>query len=334
MKKFIIILAAVFSATIFTAPAHSVMKKVGQTGLQFLKVDMVPRAAAMGGAYTMVGNDASAMFYNPAGIGKMQHKFDFFSGRTQWIAGINYTAAGIAKDLGNWGAVGVSAIFCDYGDDMIGTQVASNEKGYLKTGSVDVGAYAFGLTYAKSLTDKFTIGGSVKYTGQNLGSSILTAGSAAVENKVNALAFDFGTIFYPGFESLRVGMSVNNFSGDVKYRKDSNQEAAFQLPLTFRIGAAMDVLDIFGEHESPLLIAVDALHPRDYTERVHVGGEYLFKNMIALRAGYKFNYDEEGLTAGIGIKYGIAGVNVKLDYSYGDLGVFETVSRFALGISL
>ncbi len=330
MKKFIIILAAVFSATIFTAPAHSVMKKVGQTGMQFLKVDASARAAAMGGAFSMVGDDASAMFYNPAGIGRMQNKLDFFSGRTQWIADINYTAAGLAKGFGNWGVVGVNVLFADYGDDMIGTQVASNEKGYTKdTEPLDVGAYAFGLSYAKSLTDMFTIGGSVKYAGQQLGSSVVVAGGAAKENKLNALAFDFGTIFYPGFESLRVGMSVSNFSGDVKYFDE-----AFQLPLTFRIGAAMDVMDIFGEHESPLLIAVDALHPRDYTERVHVGGEYLFKNMIALRAGYKFNYDEEGLTAGIGLKYSVAGVNLKLDYSYGDVGVFDTVSRFGLGISL
>jgi hypothetical protein len=329
MKKFIILMAAVFSATVFTTPAHSVMKKVGQTGMQFLKVDASARAAAMGGAYSMVGDDASAMFYNPAGIGKMQNKLDFFSGRTQWIADINYTAAALAKSFGNWGVVGVNVLFADYGDDMIGTRVASNEKGYERTGAVDVGAYAFGLSYAKSLTDMFTIGGSVKYTGQQLGESIIIAGGATKENKIHALAFDFGTIFYPGFESLRVGMSVSNFSGDVKYFDE-----AFQLPLTFRIGAAMDVLDIFGEHESPLLLAVDALHPRDYTERVHVGGEYLFKNMIALRAGYKFNYDEEGLTAGIGLKYSVAGVNLKLDYSYGDVGVFDTVSRFGLGISL
>jgi len=328
MKKFIIILAAVLSATVFTAPAHSVMKKVGQTGLQFLKVDMAARAAAMGGAFSMVGDDASAMFYNPAGIGRMQHKFDFFSGRTLWIADINYTAAGIVKDFGEWGAVGVNAVYCDYGD-IIGTQVASNKKGYERTGTVEVGAYAVGLSYAKSLTDMFTLGGSVKYTGQHLGSSVIVAGGTANENKMNALAFDFGTIFYPGFESLRVGMSINNFSADIKYFDE-----AFQLPLTFRIGAAMDVLDIFGKHDNPLLIAVDALHPRDYTERVHVGGEFLYKNMIALRAGYKFNYDEEGLTAGIGLKYALSGVYVKLDYSYGDLGVFETVSRFALGISL
>jgi hypothetical protein len=328
MKKLIILLVVVFSATIFTMPVHSTIKKVGQTGLQFLKVDASARAAGMGGAFTLPANDASAMFYNPAGISRMRNSFDFFSSRTEWIADISYNVAGVAIDLGNLGTVGMSVIASDYGNDIIGTRVASNERGYEKTGMVDVGAYAIGLSYARSLTDKFSVGGQIKYASQHLGSSILTEGGDSVENKVSGFAFDFGTIFYPGFQSLRVGMSINNFSGQFKY-----EETAFQLPLTFKIGAAMDVLDLMGEHKNPLLISIYALHPRDYTERIHVGGEYWYNNLIALRAGYKFNYDEEGLAAGIGLKHTIAGLELKLDYAYSDFGIFDAVSRFSFGIS-
>jgi long-subunit fatty acid transport protein len=333
MKKRIIPLVVVFCTTIFTVPAHSTIKKVAQTGLQFLKVDVSARAAAMGGAYTMPGNDASAMFYNPAGISRMQYGFDFFASRTEWLADISYNAAGVAKDLGNWGAVGVSVVAADYGDDIIHTVVAANERGYEKMGTVDVGAYAVGVSYAKSLTDKFSVGGQVKYAGQNLGSNSFTMVDGKLgpeaENKVSGFAFDFGTIFNPGYHSLRIGMSVNNFSQQFKY-----QEEAFQLPLTFKIGAAMDILDVMvGEHSNPLLISIDALHPRDYTERIHVGGEYWYNDMIALRSGYKFNYDEEGFSAGIGLKQTIAGMKIKLDYAYSDLGIFDTTSRFSFGIA-
>jgi hypothetical protein len=331
MKKLIILLAV---ASIFTVPAHSTMKKVAQTGLQFLKVDVVARAAAMGGAFMMIGDDATAMFYNPAGIALMSHSFDFFSGRTNWIAEINYNAVGAVKNLGNWGAVGFSAITSDYGD-IIGTQVAQSsdsptdiEKGFVETGMIDVGAYAVGLTYARSLTNKFTVGGQIKYVSQHLGENILNKGDNPVENKVSGYAFDFGTIFYPGFQSLRVGMSIRNFSGQFQY-----EETPFQLPLTFTVSAAMDVLDLMGEHESPLLLAIDAVHPRDYTERIQFGGEYLFMGMFALRAGYKFNYDEEGLTAGIGLKYTISRMNLKLDYAYGNMDIFDSVNRFSIGIS-
>ncbi len=56
-------------------------------------------------------------------------------------------------------------------------------------------------------------------------------------------------------------------------------------------------------------------------------------NMLALRAGYKVNYDEEGMSAGIGFRKNIVGTNIKLDYSYSDLGVFNTVNRISIGAS-
>lgn len=148
-----------------------------------------------------------------------------------------------------------------------------------------------------------------------------------VSNEAGGFAFDFGTIYYPGFRSFRFGMSVRNFSPQLKY-----QEETFELPLTFRIGAAMDVLDLVGGiPNNSLLISVDALHPRSYTERIHVGGEYWFRDLLALRGGYKFNYDEEGLSLGFGLKYPIAGINLRVDYAYTDFGVFTNVNRITIG---
>ena len=285
--------------------------------------------AAMGGAFGMIGNDANAMFYNPAGIGKMPVNIDFFISRIEWIADISYNAVGFVKNLGNMGNVGFSFISSNYGDIM-GTRVAQTEQGYIDTGYLDVGAIALGFSYARALTDKFTMGGQIKYSSQRLGTNLLGNG-VIVENKVSGLAYYFGTIFYPGFKSFRMGVHIRNFSPQFKY-----QQTAFQLPLTFFISFAMDVLDFMGEeHKNSLLIAVDAIHPRDYTERINLGGEYWFmNNMIALRAGYKFNYDEEGFCAGFGVKRTISGIDIKLDYSYSEFGVFNTVNRVSLGIFL
>jgi hypothetical protein len=326
MNKNTFLLTLVFVCTVLLVPSHAGMKKTAQTGLQFLKVDVGARAAAMGGAYMMVGNNAEAMFYNPAGVGLMENSLDFFVTRTQWIADINYDAGGLVKNLGNWGNVGVSFIFCDYGD-IIGTQRDDSELGFHETGMLDIGAYAVGITYAKSLTNKFTVGGQIKYATQDLGEVQLTADGEAVDNKVSGFAFDFGTIFYPGFKSFRLGMSVRNFSQQFKYEKE-----AFQLPLTFTLGFAMNVFDIMGGYENPLLISIDAVHPRDYTERIHLGAEYIFMNMFALRAGYKFNYDEESFTGGFGFMADIGGFNVNIGYSYSDFGVFDAVNRFSFSL--
>jgi len=189
MKKLTLCLLLVFLTTVFIMPAHSAIKKLAQTGLQFLEIDVSARAAAMGGAFMMVGDDANAMFYNPAGIAKMQSGMDLFASRTQWIADISYNAGGIVKDFGNLGTFGVSFITANYGD-IIGTRVSSTEKGFSETGNLNVGAYAVGLSYARSLTNKFTVGGQIKFAAQNLGKNLFSNGST-VNSKVSGLAFDF-----------------------------------------------------------------------------------------------------------------------------------------------
>lgn len=328
MKKLAIIRAGLVTFMVLNMPVFATIKKVAQTGLQFLKVDIGARPAGMAGAFTMAGCDANAMFYNPAGMANLKSSFDLFAGNVAWIGGIQYNAAALAKDLGKWGTVGVNAVYCDYGDDIRGTRVSSNSKGYEDIGNLDVGAYTAGLAYARSLTNKFTVGGQIKFAQEHLGENILVANGPVVENKASGVAYDFGTVFYPGFKSFRLGMSIRNFSNQFKY-----QQNAFQLPLTFTLGFAMDVLDLFGEHANQLLVEIDAVHPRDYTERINIGAEYELMDMVALRAGYRYNYDEEGLCAGIGLKYTLAGLGLKFDYAYSDFGVFDAVSRFAIGIS-
>jgi len=319
-----ILLLLLFYAIPVSAQDQQV-KKVGQTGMQFLKVDVAARPAAMAGAAIMNSYGADAMFYNPAGLAEMTTSGDVFASRVNWIASMGLNAGAIAKNLGNLGVIGANFVSMDYGT-LIGTRVADNTQGYDETGNVDVGAYVVGFSYARGLTDKFRIGGQIKYASQHLGSNLMPDGST-VKNSVSTLAYDIGTIFYPGWKSLRFGMSVRNFSQQIRY-----EENTFELPLTFRIGAAMDMLDLLGGvSNQSFVLEVDALHPRDYSERLHVGGEYWYGDMIALRAGYKFNYDEEGLNLGFGLKYGIAGINLKFDYAYSNLGLFNNVNRITIG---
>ena len=328
MKKLIGFLL-ILTLILITPLQSFALKKLGQTGLKFLDVGVGARPAAMAEAYTVISDDANAIFHNPAGIAQMEAKnFDIIVSRTQWFADIAYNAVGIAVNGGVWGNFGLSVIPApDYGD-IFGTVVSDNEQGFEETGPVDVSAFAFGLAYGRKFTDKFMIGGHVKYAYQHLGSNpMLDKERDSLYTQVNelsTLAYDFGTIFYPGFKSFRFGMSIRNFSAAVGY-----EEYGFQLPLTFKIGVGMDVLDLFGEHPGQsLLVAIDAVHPRDYTERILLGGEYSI-GLLKLRAGYKFNYSEEGLCAGVGIYT----KGVKLDYAYNAFGAFDLVNRITLGVS-
>jgi len=139
------------------------------------------------------------------------------------------------------------------------------------------------------------------------------------QNIEDVIAFDFGTLYYTGYKDLRLSMSVRNFS-----RQGRFIQQRFELPLTMDIGIAMDLMPYFmGDNSgNKLTLAIDALHPRDYSERLHIGAEYALSDLLFLRGGYKLNYDEEGLCAGVGVNKMFGNFGVKFDYAFTDFGEF------------
>jgi len=75
---------------------------------------------------------------------------------------------------------------------------------------------------------------------------------------------------------------------------------------------------------------MDAIHSNDYAERLHVGGEYVLHNLIALRGGYRFNYEEGNLSFGAGFQYNTGGVGVKIDYAYVTYDFLDNPHRFTM----
>ncbi len=328
MKKLIFLISLLIFVLSFNVDAAS---KVAQAGCTFLDVAAGARAVGMGEAFTVLGQDATALFYNPSGIGEIEGKFDLSVGQTQWISEINYLYMAAVYNADVLGNFGFSLIYPDYGE-IYGTRVVEGGAGYEDTGLLDVASFCAGLAYAREFTDKFTIGGQVKYVAQHLGSNDFLevseegdSSSVSRENEISTLSYDFGLLFYPGFKSFAFGMSVRNFSPRVTYER-----VGFELPLTFALGVGMDILDLFGEYpDYSLNIGLEGLHPRDWDERYHVGGEFSYKDMLFLRAGYKFNYYLEGLNAGVGIS--IAGV--KIDYSYSKVELYDMINRVSAGFS-
>lgn len=310
-------------------------KKLAQTGFKFLSLSTDSRASALGSAVTAVESGASSMFYNPATMAYQKNQFSATIGSVGWIADIDYVYGGIsyAPDFGNYGVFGLSFTSVDYGG-MIGTIVAPNEMGYIETGIFKPTAYAIGASYAKALSDKFSVGGSIKYTSQDLGSSVVDVnddGSYVEEdNSLSAVAFDFGILYHTGYKSLNFAMNVRNFSTEVKYK-----EEGFQLPLTFRIGLSMDVMDFFEDYGKlhQLIVAVDAAHPRDYAEQINFGCEYTFMKTFSVRAGYSSPNDDYNFTTGFGLKLGDEIVSYGIDYCYTNFETFNDVHRLTFNVA-
>jgi len=305
--------------------------KLAQTGFQFLSVGSDARGNALGSALTAVELGCGSMQYNPAGMARMNKLVDIAIGQNNWIDNIKYNQVSVAvsPSAGRYGVIGLSFLAVDYGE-VQGTMVWENDQGFIDTEILRPSAFSAGVGYAKTLTNKFAVGGQVKIAGQQLGKSVVPTGDAddrkVKQNVQTAVAYDFGTIYKTGFKSLAFGMSVNNFSREIKYETEN-----FELPLTFKIGISIDLMDFMpqmGGRQS-LVMSVDATHPRDYPEQMNLGMEYGLHEMLKLRAGYMLVSDEQNISFGFGLqKFGIG-----VDYAYAPFGVFGNVQMFTLRFS-
>ena len=310
-------------------------KKLAQTGMKFLSVSLDPRATGMGDAVTAVFSRSSGMLYNPSVMAELDGIADLSFGTTNWIADINYIYGTGAINLfdGDYGVFGVSLVAVDYGE-FIGTIVAPNDNGYLEVGTFKPTAVSIGLGYANQLSQKFSVGGNVKYVRQSMGTAVSgfdAAGNRKVEeNAVDVMAFDFGIIYHTGFKSLDFGMCVRNFATEIQYKDED-----FQLPIIFRIGVAFNAFDIvdIDRNMHSLLLAVDASHPRDYPEQISMGAEYLFMNSFAVRGGYTFPTDEQEFSAGLGFRQALSDFKFAIDYSYTPFGIFDKVHRVSINLA-
>ncbi len=340
VRYFSLITALVLAAGL-TDAAHAQPVKYAQAGMPFLQIAVGGRSAAMAGTQQGIIGDAGAMFANPSGMAVLEG-LDIQTSVTSWIADISHYGIAAAYRVGNLGTFGVNAVWMDYGtftrtEVYEGFDPDLRNAGYESTGTFTVAEYAVGVAYARQIASAFYVGANFKYAAQNLPEmdilDLFNEGQTTVaENNINNWAFDFGTMYYPGFKDLRFGMSVRNFSNQSDY---FNQR--LELPLTFDFGVAMDLLSLAsqapGGSNNSLTMAVDWLHPRDYSERLHVGLEYGFMDRLFLRAGYKFNYDEESFAGGVGVKAGLGGYGLRADYAYSAFGdFFGDVHRVTLGI--
>lgn len=334
MKKIILLIVVSFFISSLNELNAQERKKLAQTGMKFLSVSLDPRASALSDAMTTVQNNSASMLYNPSAMAEMDRMVDYSFGTTRWIADINYIHGTAALNLldGQYGVIGLSLVAVDYGE-FNGTIVANNDDGYIDVGTYKPTAIAIGVGYAKALSQKFSVGGNIRFVRQSMGTSVVTldaSGNAvSKEHKAEVLSFDFGMLYHTGFKSLDFGMSIRNFSKEIKYIDES-----FQLPLTFKIGLSMNLIDLTeidrGMHS--LLLAVDAAHPRDYPEQVSIGMEYTFLNTFSIRGGYTFPTDEQEFSAGVGFKQELSDVNFSIDYSYTPFGIFDNVHRVSINI--
>jgi hypothetical protein len=327
MKQFFACLGLGLILTLVAADGSAQdYEKLAQSGMEFLNVKADAKAGAMAGAVTSLDMGSGSLFFNPAGIAGLSRPVDVSFSLNQWIADIRHMGitAAVSPMKGRFGVVGVSLQSVDYGDLQWTMVDLGQDKGYRDMGKFSPSAFALGVGYAKALTDRFSVGGQVHWIRQQLGENMLPAGEDSLvtkKNEVTPVSFDFGTLFKTGFKSLAFGMSIRNFSKEIKFSHEG-----FQLPLTFTMGVSADVLDWIGRgsFDQSLVVSFDAVHYRSRPEQVMAGVNYTLFKKVSLRGGFVSGEEENGFTFGIGL----ATSGISVDYAYTPFGVFDSVQRF------
>ena len=262
----------------------------------------------MGDAYSAVGNDLSAVFYNPAGATQIE-RYALTASYLKWIVGSSMGTFAIGAKT-NVATIAVN--FAYFAVEPYEETTSSQPGG---TGRmVNAGDLAAGLTIAKQVTDKLSVGGNLRWVQEDLDLQ-----------SYSSYDIDFGTLFYTGFHSTRLGMSLRNLGGD---QDVIGQKARF--PMVFNLSGAAEVYGNLGDPMS-LTVAVEQMFFTDSVNRYHFGAEAWIQNMLALRGGYKIGYDSESWTVGAGLHQKLGDQSVSVDVSYSKA---EALDEYPIRVSV
>lgn len=337
-KKISILLVYLLIFSIFNTTNAEIIKK-GQTGFRFLENPISAEAIGRGGLGLVNFTNSNTVFWNPSGLGWMEGKFDFNSNYTKGIANINYSSFVGAINLGKYGVLALDFLNMDYGE-FYGTRRANNEKGFEDTGVFSPNAYAVGLTFSQKVSDRFSYGVRSKYAVQDLGSTWIGLEGTDVTDTNLVIgkkdyshgepAIDIGATYDFLSNGLRFGAVVRNFSREIKYERKN-----FPLPFLVSFSLSLKPLSFskLDKNTHSLIVGFETCHPRDFKEKVKIGAEYTYQNILIIRSGYMVNYDERGLTFGAGIRQTYADVKLRFDYAFQDFGIFNSVHTFSFGLT-
>ena len=339
MKRFLQI--TLISTVLFAQYENDqIITKSGTTVAQFLKIGVDARSTAMGNAGVGLTSNLSSMFWNPAGLATLNGVGVQF-GNHDWLASMKHQYIFTGISLPGAGVLGFGVISLSSPEDLVRTVVKPEGTGE-KFSTNDL---AVNLSYAQSLTDKFSLGGSIKYIQQNIWHAT-----------AHTFATDIGALFTTPFNGIRLGASISNYGGKMKLEGrdqkisvdpdpvnqgnvefiNANLETeSFPIPLYFRVGLSGELIN---SSNLKLTYGIDALHPNDNSEYLNLGMEAVFSDLVSVRAGYPSLFKEEsieGPTFGAGLNYRIwqTATMIKIDYSVADYGPLGAVKRLSIGFN-
>ena len=325
---------------ILLIPARMVLAQ-GDAAVPFLLIAPGARQGGMGEAGVAYCNDATAVYWNPAGLAfqyqdpEKDSKGEVSLMHVKWLPQFNFddlwydflAARYYVEDLGMFGA---SLTYLNLGENQ-----ATDENGN-PLGTFDSFEYAITASYATQLQENLSLGLNLKYIQSNLTDKAINVGSENRDGRSSSFAVDLGVLWQPAWDfldnKLSFGANLSNFGPKMTYIDEAQADP---LPTNLRLGLAYKLLDdefnkiTLVYDTNRLLVARDAEGSDNVFKAVFysawaqgdffkrfthsIGAEYWYGDLIALRAGYFYEDakygDRKFLTFGGGLKYYIFGID-------------------------
>ncbi len=299
----------------------------GTTGFVFLNLPVSARFTAMGETgITLNDVGADGLFINPGLIARGKSRTSITATHGQWYGDSKHQTLGFSHNFGNFGSVGIMFNYFDFGDiqktralfpDEVGNLSEGDNNLYYDLGTYNAGAYALGVAYSRYLTLNFTFGTTMKYVRESIDSYY-----------ADNLLLDLGFVYNTGIGSMRIGTFLKNFGLETEYEYEQ-----FKMPQRLVLGISGE---IFGDLNAKNYTSLhfEAVHPNDAAEHIHLGIESKLMNILYLRGGYKFGYDHENLSVGMGTEFVYRARHLRLDISYMNHEYLEETIRYSLSMEL
>lgn len=267
------------------------------------------RALALGGAYSAVANDPSAMIWNPAGLARLDRK-NIYASHTDLI-GMGFSEQLGLVALPSWklGTFGVA--FRRFGVDGI---EGRDDRGTIYDDNLEDAETQIMLGYGKRIGGIWDVGLAVKYQQHSLAGYSDGAPGLDMGVMVKPLQAAGGKSEFA--DAVSLGFAIRNLiEPNLRLLEDSVKD-----PTGLRFGAAYDG-DLSGNIH--LLLSSDVEKTREMDTRIHAGAEVRLFDLLAMRVGTNSGM----MTAGAGFRVS----NMSVDYTFED-NPLETVHRFGLGM--
>jgi hypothetical protein len=278
----------------------------GQNGLAYLKIAVDARAVGMGEAYTAVAEDASAVYWNPAGMLKARRSNVLFN-HNEWIQDIRgeFVALSLVRKRSAWG---FHLRSFNIGEIPVRV-IASSEP--LENTSAHY--FSAGMSYARQVHHRLDFGLTIKY----LFEKIYVESAAGI-------GLDLGLMYRAPVKGLQLGLSIQNFGKMNNLKSESSD-----LPLVTRLGGYYLLPDFSTKIQVSL--SSDFVFITDENIRIHLGTEWYLWQQLALRAGLMSGYDSRSVSLGLGFNRS----SIRLDYGFIPFGEdLGSTHRFTLGFLL